>query len=135
MDIPQAINGISRGLDIANKIKRLATQANNLELVEFATDLRVELSKSKNALADATEEIASLKKKNLEMQSENDRLIDAQKTKETLILKDGVYYGPNETGPYCPGCQAKNGTLTPLVPGTLRHIKYKCPNCHATIGR
>jgi SMC interacting uncharacterized protein involved in chromosome segregation len=135
MDIPQALNGISRGLDIAERMRKFALQANNLEIVEFATELRVELSSSKNSLADAIEEIAGLKTENLRLRTEIDTLNKISKTRETLVLKNGVYYEKDDTGPYCPVCWVERQAKMPVSPSRLRREKgFVCSYCKVSVG-
>ena len=135
MDIPQALNGISRGLDIAERMRKFATQANNLEIVEFATELRVELSSSKNALADAIEEIADLKTENLRLKTEIDKTNKISKAKETLVLKNGVYYEKDDTGPYCPVCWVERQVKMPVSPSRMSMGKgFVCSYCRVPVG-
>ena len=133
MDIPQAINGLSRSLGIADRLRQLAVKANNLELVEVVTELRVELANSKNALADAVEELAKLK-------NENSELKQLKASYKELIKDDnGLFYSYDDSDKqhaFCPSCWLGDLPARNLLTKSHEHsnsFKYFCNQCDWSI--
>lgn len=133
MDIPQAVNSVSRSLELMDRLRSLATKANNIELVEIITELRVELAKSKNALADAVEEVAALKDAKTKLEQQVKALSDSSKATEQLVVRNGLYYKANGDGPFCTGCFDNNKKVIRM--NNLVNAGYKCPVCKSFVSR
>lgn len=128
MDIPQALNSITRAADLAERVRNIAKKAQNIELVEVMTELRIELANSKNSLADATEEVASLKNRNRDLEAKVENLEKA--SQEKLILKNNAYYTEGGTDPICVTCYDTKKQKVHLVShGGVGSHEYRCGHC------
>jgi len=129
MDIPQALNSISRAVELADKLRKLAAKSQNVELVEVITELRLELAGSKNALADVTEKVAALKNEARRLREYIQKLEVTSQLDAELIVKGSLYYKLNGEGPYCNGCYDTKKQLVRM--NNLMNVGYKCPACRS----
>jgi len=126
---------VSTGIDAIKKLTDLAIQSKNIELQEGLIGLREQLITIKESLLEAREENLSLKEENSLLKK---KLESLENPKAKLIVRDGVYYGSNDDGPFCTGCYDNNNKLirvTELTNAFMQMGKYKCPICNSYSGR
>lgn len=95
VDYLKAINGVSGAINTLKSLADLAVKSHSVELKEGLLNLREEMLQLKEALIDAKEENLELKQRVAGLEA---------KSKEELILKDGLYYKEKGEGPFCPNC-------------------------------
>lgn len=125
MDIPQALNSITRAADLAERARKVAHQVRNIDLVEAIAELRMELVKSKSALADAGEKVTALKEDNARLKKRVQKLELA--AKESVQFINDMYYTLEGDGPYCTGCFDSKTEFHRAVRHAVGY--YRCPVC------
>lgn len=121
---------VSTGIDAIKKLTDLALQTKNVELQEGLIGLREQLITIKESLLEAREENLSLKEENGLLKEKIQALENGPS--EKLVVKNGMYYGRNDDGPFCTGCyDSKQQTirLTDVTDTLLPLGTHKCPIC------
>ncbi|MBP0019102.1 MAG: hypothetical protein J7647_16320 [Cyanobacteria bacterium SBLK] len=129
-EISAAIRSISGALDLSKRLVEVTQKGENVEVVNMAIDIKVELAEAKSILANLTIENAELKLENFELRQKLQELENQQS--ETLIFKDGLYYTESEDVPFCVGCYDNNKKVirvNPMSPMMAQIGKYECPVC------
>ena len=133
----ELFQAISAGKSVVDGLKTLATYAEEVkdigkrgEFMRIIGELSIDLAETQIKLAEKLAEASELKEQVNTLQQEIKRL----KNPETkMIIKDGLYYGPDNDGPFCTGCYDNNQKTIRVVKRSgnfLRLGMYKCPVCH-----
>lgn len=89
-------------------------------------------------LAGLKAQLADLKTENSKLKEELDQLRHSKTVGDELIFKDGLYYLPDDDGPFCAGCYDSEGKkirLTDQKKGAFSQLgDFKCPTCDTYYG-
>ena len=105
----------------------MANSSKDAQSKLLIADLSVQLAEVKVRLAELIEENSHLKAE----------LEKANKADADVILKDGLYYTPQNDGPFCTACFDKDRKLIRVTElgSVFRDIaKYQCPVCKSSYG-
>ena len=137
----ELFQAISAGKSVVDGLKTLATYAEEVkdigkrgEFMRIIGELSIDLAETQIKLAEKLTEASELKEQVNTLQQEIKRL----KNPETkMIIKDDMYYGPDNDGPFCTGCydnSQKSIRLTKQSNSFRLLGAYKCPTCKNYFG-
>jgi hypothetical protein len=132
----ELFQAISAGKAVVDGLKTLATYADEVkdigkrgEFMRIIGELSLDLAETQIKLSDRIREIDGLREQVNSLQKEIENL----KNPETkLVIKDGLYYGPDNDGPFCTGCYDSKQKIIRLTKRSdaFRVLGiYKCPAC------
>ncbi|URL13338.1 hypothetical protein LVR30_13925 [Pantoea ananatis] len=130
-DIVSGLSALKAAFDIAKELKNATGAYNDAEMRLKISELYSALSEARIELADANEEIHSLKRKVSDLESKLN-------SSDDLEYRDGVYYRkvpiegkPN--GPFCPGCyegsSKKLSSMSAVPPDWAFAGRFECNTC------
>lgn len=138
----ELFQAIGAGKSVLGGLKTLAAYAEDVkdvgkrgEFMRIIGELSLDLAETQIKLAERLTETAELKAQINILKKEIEKL----KNPETkLVVRDGVYYGQGNDGPFCTGCYDNNKKLirvTELGETFMPMGKYKCPICKSYSGK
>jgi len=127
---------------ITDGLKTLSSYADEIkdigkhgEFMRVIGQLKVDLAEAQTRLSEKIREVNELGEQVNTLKKE----VESLKNPDTkLTVRDGVYYGQGDDGPFCTGCYDNNGKLirvTELTNAFMPMGKYKCPICKSYAGR
>jgi hypothetical protein len=132
----ELFQAIGAGKSVLDGLKTLATYAEDVkdigkqgEFMRIIGELSLDLAETQIKLSDKIREIDGLREQVNGLQKEIEKLKDPE-TK--LVIKNGLYYGPDDDGPFCTGCYDSKQKIIRLTKRseTFRVLGiYKCPSC------
>jgi Zn finger protein HypA/HybF involved in hydrogenase expression len=114
-------------LSLAKQVFELVGSAKSAEARLAYSELQKEMAELNSQFAELMNENTSLK----------DQLRRAMSAELGFECRDGLYFKPGESDPYCPSCYADHKTvrLGPSPPAVARRFgKYRCPHCNKCFG-
>jgi hypothetical protein len=121
----EVIVAVSSAIGLTKQLVDLSEIAKSAQAKLIIADLQVQLAEVKMKLAELIEENTTLKKS----------LNTAISTTKEVIHKNGLYFTPDNDGPFCTACyDSKNKFVRVVELSSAFHViaKYKCPVCEAT---
>ena len=125
-------DGLKTLVSYADEIKDIGKRG---EFMRIIGKLNIDLAETEIKLSKKIREANELKEEVNNLQKE----VKSLKNPDTkLIVRDGVYYGQGDDGPFCTGCYDNNRKLirvTELTDTFMPMGKYRCPICKSYSGR
>jgi CII-binding regulator of phage lambda lysogenization HflD len=132
----EIFQAIGTGKSVIDGLKTLTTYAEEVkdigkrgEFMRIIGELNLDLAKTEIKLAEKLKEASELKEQVNTLQQEIKRLKNPE---NKMIMKDSLYYGPDNDGPFCTGCYDNSQKSIRLIKrsGSFRLLgAYRCPNC------
>ena len=137
----ELFQAIGAGKAVVDGLKTLATYADEVkdiskrgEFMRIIGELSLNLAETQIKLSERMREVDELR----EQVSNLNKEIESLKDPETkLIIKDGLYYKPDDDGPFCTGCyDSKQKTIRLTKRSNSFRVLgiYRCPACGSTYG-
>jgi regulator of replication initiation timing len=125
------ITSINNGITLVQRLREISKNIEDAEFKNVLADLSLEMSDTKLALAQVTEENAKLK-------SELTKLKHSQGDSQTnLVFKEFAYYTDSDDGPFCSGCydtKKQRIRLSPVTGMFTEFGRFVCPSCDKRCG-
>ncbi|MBD2095846.1 hypothetical protein H6F90_11870 [Trichocoleus sp. FACHB-591] len=122
-----AIDGLRLLTQYANEVKDVQKRG---EFMRIIGELSLELAETQIKLAEHIRENDGLKTRISDLEKEVDKL---KNPVIELIPKNGLYYTPEDDGPFCTTCydSKKQKVRVPEMPSVMQALgKYKCGACN-----
>lgn len=138
----ELFQAIAASKNVVDGLKTLSAYANEIkdvtkrgEFMKVIGELSLELAETQIKLAEQLREVDALKQQVSQLEKENKKLRDPE---ETLHIKNGLYYKPDDDGPFCTACYDKDrkSIRVTALSGDFRFLgEYKCPVCNTVYGK